>query len=67
VGRGPHRRLRVNARAGLGETDMSRTDKAADICPVGAIIKKGVGFKVPIGQRLYDHKPIGSDIEAKTA
>jgi [NiFe] hydrogenase diaphorase moiety small subunit len=67
VGRGPHRRLRVNARAGLGDTDMSRTDKAAEACPVGAILRKGVGFKVPIGQRLYDQKPIGSDIEAKTA
>jgi [NiFe] hydrogenase diaphorase moiety small subunit len=34
-----------------------------DICPVGAIIKKEIGFKVPIGERKYDKKPIGSDIE----
>jgi [NiFe] hydrogenase diaphorase moiety small subunit len=37
--------------------------KAMDICPVGAILKKGVGFVVPIGKRKFDKKPIGSDIE----
>ncbi|MGB4703468.1 MAG: 2Fe-2S iron-sulfur cluster-binding protein [Candidatus Saccharicenans sp.] len=37
--------------------------KAMDICPVGAILKKEVGFRIPIGKRKYDHKPIGSDIE----
>ncbi|MFC1561292.1 hypothetical protein ACFL4V_02340 [Candidatus Latescibacterota bacterium] len=40
------------------------TDKAIDVCPVGAILRKREGFKTPIGERLYDHKPIGSDIEA---
>ena len=29
--------------------------KAMDICPVGALIKKRVGFTVPIGDRKYDH------------
>ena len=37
--------------------------KAMDICPVGAILKKEVGFVVPIGKRKFDKKPIGSDIE----
>ncbi|HOW19462.1 MAG TPA: NADP oxidoreductase, partial [Phycisphaerae bacterium] len=32
-------------------------------CPVGSIIRKRVGYATPIGQRLYDRKPIGSDIE----
>lgn len=27
---------------------------AVDICPVGAIIEKRVGFDVPIGRRIYD-------------
>jgi [NiFe] hydrogenase diaphorase moiety small subunit len=40
--------------------------KAMDICPVGAILKKEVGFKVPIGKRKYDSKPIGSEIEEKS-
>ena len=30
--------------------------KAMDICPVGALIKKRTGFKVPIGQRKFDRK-----------
>jgi len=64
VGRGPHKKLAVNARDGLADTNAAVTDKAADVCPVGSIIKKRIGYAVPIGQRLYDHKPIGSDIEA---
>jgi len=64
VGRGPHKKLAVNARDGLAETNAAVTDKAADVCPVGSIIKKRIGYAVPIGQRLYDRKPIGSDIEA---
>lgn len=38
-------------------------DYAAEVCPVGAIIRKHVGFKVPVGQRKYDSRPIGSEIE----
>ena len=63
VGRGNEKKIAVNAEANLGDTNLAVTDKAADVCPVGAIIKKRVGFAVPIGQRLYDTKPIGSDIE----
>jgi len=63
VERSNKKRIAVNAEANLGETKMKVTDKAADICPVGAIIKKRIGFSVPIGQRLYDKEPIGSDIE----
>jgi len=37
--------------------------KAMDICPVGAIIRKEKGFNEPIGTRKYDKMPIGSDIE----
>ncbi|MBT4483855.1 MAG: 2Fe-2S iron-sulfur cluster binding domain-containing protein [Candidatus Latescibacteria bacterium] len=65
VGRGINKKVTVNSSSGLSDTDMNKADKAADICPVGAIIKKRVGFAVPIGKRLYDQKPIGSDIENK--
>jgi len=65
VGRGPEKRVEVNASARLADTNADVTDKAVDICPVGALLRKRVGFKVPIGQRLYDSKPIGSDIEAQ--
>ena len=64
VERGASKKIAVNADS-LAGTDMAVTDKAADVCPVGAIIKKRVGFKVPVGKRLYDTEPIGSDIEAK--
>ena len=65
VGRGPEKRIAVNAEAKLIDTDIDVTDKAVEVCPVGAIIKTRVGFSVPIGQRLYDKEPIGSDIESK--
>lgn len=29
--------------------------KAMDICPVGALIKKRTGFSIPIGERKFDH------------
>ncbi len=43
--------------------DDELAQKATDICPVGAILKKEVGFDTPIGKRKYDKNPIGSDIE----
>ena len=67
VGRGKDKKVWINAEAKLSDTDMDVTDKATDICPVGAIIKKRTGYQVPIGQRDYDHKPIGSDIEEAKA
>ncbi len=67
VGRGPDKRIAVNAEANLGDTDLEVTDKAVDVCPVGAILRKRVGYVVPVGQREYDHQPIGSDITANPA
>jgi len=63
VGRGINRRIAVNAEARLADTDIETTDKAIDVCPVGAILRKRVGFSVPVGQRAYDKKPIGTDVE----
>ncbi len=63
VGRGPQKRVAVNAEARLADTNLDVTDKAVEACPVGAILKKRVGYATPIGQRMYDTKPIGSDIE----
>jgi [NiFe] hydrogenase diaphorase moiety small subunit len=37
--------------------------QAMDRCPVGSILKKEVGFVVPIGKRKFDKVPIGSDVE----
>jgi len=40
--------------------------EAMDRCPVGALLKKEVGFVVPIGKRKFDKTPIGSDVGRKT-
>jgi [NiFe] hydrogenase diaphorase moiety small subunit len=67
VGRGKAKKIWVNAEARLADTNADVTDKAVDICPVGAIIKKRTGYRVPIGERKYDRRPIGSEIEDKRA
>lgn len=67
VGRGIHKHVAVDARARLGDTDLASTDQALDVCPVGAILRKRVGYAVPVGQRTYDHAPIGSEVEAPAA
>ncbi len=63
AGRGATRRIAINGEADLADTDVARGDRAMEVCPVGALMPKRVGFKVPIGKRLYDVEPIGSDIE----
>ncbi len=63
VGRGEHKQLAVNAEARLKDTDLDVTDEALDACPVGALLRKREGYAVPVGQRTYDHEPIGSEIE----
>ena len=64
VGRGSEKKVAVNAESRLADTNIDLTDKAVEVCPVGAILRKRVGYATPIGKRLYDHKPIGSDVEA---
>ncbi len=66
IGRGADRRIAVNAEANLADTDAAAADEALNVCPVGALLKKRVGYATPIGQRKYDHKPIGTEIEAAT-
>ena len=65
IGRGHHKKVAVNAEADLVKSDAAGTDKAIDVCPVGALLHKRVGYTVPVGQRLYDAKPIGNDVEVK--
>lgn len=60
-GRGLGKHLVVNAESGLlADTDIALTDKAMEVCPVGVILKKRVGFAQPIGQRRYDPAPISA-------
>ncbi len=67
VGRSIKKRVAVNAAARLGGTNIDLSDKAVELCPVGAILKKRVGYKVPVGKRIYDKAPIGSKIEQPQA
>jgi [NiFe] hydrogenase diaphorase moiety small subunit len=47
--------LVINSESGrLVDTDMTLTDRAASICPVGVILPKRRGFVIPIGERRYD-------------
>jgi [NiFe] hydrogenase diaphorase moiety small subunit len=61
--RGNKLTISIDAAGARGISD-DLAQKAMEACPVGAIIKKEKGFDVPIGKRIYDNKPIGSEIEA---
>jgi hypothetical protein len=39
--------------------------QAAAACPVGCIVVKRTGYERPYGERLFDARPIGSEIESK--
>ncbi|MEW5815710.1 MAG: 2Fe-2S iron-sulfur cluster-binding protein [Spirochaetota bacterium] len=67
VGRSLEKKVAVNTSANLAATGLKTSDKAVEVCPVGAILKKRVGYRIPIGQRLYDHNPIGFEIEKQGA
>jgi len=58
-GRGIGSHLVINSPSGkLGDSTFAATDKAAHVCPVGAILPKHRGYDKPIGERLYDRQPI---------
>ena len=58
-GRGIDSKLVFNSPNGkLGGSELSFTDKAVSVCPVGAIMPKHLGYETPIGERLYDKNPI---------
>lgn len=63
VGRGIRRHVAVNG-ACLAQTDAEISDfsVSAEVCPVGCIIRKRVGFATPIGEREFDKGLIGHKI-----
>ena len=66
-GNGLGTRLLVNSESGLlGDSALSASDHAAQVCPVGAILPKRRGFAVPIGQRQFDRLPISEQVEGET-
>jgi [NiFe] hydrogenase diaphorase moiety small subunit len=61
TGRGIDKHLVVNAESGrLADTDFTKDDRAANICPVGVILPKRTGFAVPIGERSFDTSTISA-------
>ncbi len=65
AGRGLDARLIINSPTGkLGDSAFAITDRAARVCPVGAILVKGAGFKTPIGDRTYDHESISAEADS---
>lgn len=57
-GRAENKSLAVNSPTGLlADSDFTADDAAADVCPVGALIRKREGFATPIGEREYDLHP----------
>ncbi|MEI6748628.1 MAG: 2Fe-2S iron-sulfur cluster-binding protein [Bacteroidota bacterium] len=61
-GRGKTLQINIDKKLAANMSDET-AQKAMDICPVGAILRKEVGFITPIGKRKFDVMPIGSDIE----
>jgi [NiFe] hydrogenase diaphorase moiety small subunit len=65
-GRGIGSHLVVNVASGkLGDTNFAVTDRAAQVCPTGAILIKRRGYKTPIGHRIFDHKKI-NEVQAES-
>lgn len=59
--------LVINSESGkLGDSNMALSDRAADVCPVGVILPKRVGFAVPIGERRFDAKPLSEMVGEDT-
>ncbi len=65
AGRSDERQVVVNAEARLSDTNADVTDRAIEVCPVGALLPKRKAYRLPFGQRRFDHQPIGADIEGK--
>lgn len=61
VNRGDKTTISIDHELAAKMTDET-AKKAMDACPVGAILKKEVGYVVPVGKRKFDTTPIGSDI-----
>jgi [NiFe] hydrogenase diaphorase moiety small subunit len=61
-GHGIASHLVVNSPSGLlADSDIHPDDAAVAICPVGVILRKRVGFAVPIGQREFDRQAISDE------
>lgn len=54
------KKVRIKLDDKLGETLSDELAlKSMEVCPVGSILVKEIGFKTPIGKRKFDKTPIG--------
>ena len=56
-GRGANSRIEINV-ALANKMSAEQVTRAVDLCPVGTIIEKKIGFNDPIGKRKFDIKSI---------
>ncbi len=56
-GRGRHARIEINVEL-ANKMSAEQVTRAVDLCPVGTIVEKKVGFDQPIGKRKFDIKSI---------
>jgi [NiFe] hydrogenase diaphorase moiety small subunit len=47
----------------MADSALLPTDRAANVCPVGAILHKRRGFVIPIGQRRFDNTPVSEQVD----
>ena len=60
-GRGLESHLVIDSESGLlGDSRFEVTDRAAHVCPTGAILPKHAGYETPVGRRFYDREPIST-------
>jgi [NiFe] hydrogenase diaphorase moiety small subunit len=67
-GRGLESHLVIDSPSGLlGDSRLEASDKAAHVCPTGAILSRHRGYETPIGARRYDRAPISAvgDVHAR--
>ena len=57
VGRGSHKKIAIRPEARLVDTELDITDQVVESCPVGSILKKRVGYAIPVGERQFDNPP----------
>jgi [NiFe] hydrogenase diaphorase moiety small subunit len=65
-GHGINTHLLINSPSGqMGDSALAASDRAANVCPVGAILHKRQGFVIPIGQRRFDNKPVSEQLDER--
>ena len=63
-GHGIQTHLLINSPSGkMVDSELKATDRAANVCPVGAILHKRVGFAIPIGKRKFDNVALSEQVE----